>query len=730
MGTVAGRLIEAQIDAMRRAAVRWRLRTETREAGLAKIERNGIGAADSLKRQMEFAVRARQAQARFVLNTTEAIIKTNDLVAYAPSEASRTAARPVARIVKLVETGYAPQGFATGFLVADTGLLLTNFHVFPSARDASGCGANFRHVEDEHGVADGQYFELDPGRFFLSHEKLDFALVAVKPKGLAGDELASVGSVRLIEATGKIVTGEPVNIIQHPGGGPRRYAVKNNLLVDIIPEGYLHYEADTEPGSSGSPVFSSRWELVALHHSAIPEIDAHTGDPVTKRGTPFNPDSDTLDDVKWIANEGIRVSFIVEALRASAPSDPAKVALLDALIAATSDPLAAGDTTTMGEERRTEPPRSPSMGATFSISGATTIHVYSAPAGTSASIERSAPAALPVDVAASRTTLEEKSLVFDPDYPSRTGYDPDFLGVTVPSPEVTGDARNALYTVGEYRLFFAEYRDVPEIDTDGKKDSDPFIVDYHHYSLAFNTKHFMCAWTASNCDYRDSAREDDRPRAAFGGENWRLDPRVPPTLQLADKDVYKPARRIDRGHIVRREDNAWGEAGDETEYANSDTYHYTNCTPQHEAFNQENPKNTDKTPDFSYADLKVHGVWGAFEAAVEKQFKAGGGKAVIFSGPVLDDFVDVRNWATGEVETPKRFFKVVVVPESTKKKPKLLAYGYVFDQTDVVKRFGLTFKERLDLPAFNKHRRTLAEITAMTGVVFAQIVRDAEQAMP
>jgi endonuclease G, mitochondrial len=722
MAPVAGRLFEAQIAIMQRAATRFRARTAVREAGLAKIERSGLGAADSVKRQMEYAARMQQAHSRLGIRTTEAILGTNDLVAFAPSEASRAAARPVARIVKLRERGYEPQGIATGFLIAESGLLLTNHHVFARDADARGCGANFRHVEDENGVADGQYFELDPDRFFLSHEKLDFAIVAVKQTGIAGEGLASVGFTRLIEATGKIVTGEPVNIVQHPGGGPRRYAVKNNLLVDILPEGYLHYEADTEPGSSGSPVFSPRWELVALHHCAVPEMEPGGGArPMTTRGVPFDRERDTLADIHWIANEGTRASFIVEALRGMTFTDPSKAALLSSLIASTRDPLATPPAESVGEERTTRAPGSTGMGgATFSISGPTTIHVYSAPSEAAITVERAAASPGPM-------VFEEKVLVFDSDYPSRGGYDPEFLGVTVPAPHVTGAAAQELYTVGDYRAFFAEFRDVPEIDTTGRADADPFILAFHHYSLAFNTTHFMCAWTASNCDYRPAMREDTRKRSEFGGENWRLDPRVPPTLQLADKDVYAPARRVDRGHIVRREDNAWGEAGDDTEYANSDTYHYTNCTPQHEAFNQENPQNRDKTPDFTYKDLGIHGVWGAFEAAVEKQLKAGGGKAVIFSGPVLSDFVDVRDWATGMVETPKRFFKVVVVPESMKKNPKLLSYGYIFDQTDVVKRFGLTYEERLDLPAFEKHRRTLREITALTGVAFAKGVTDAEE---
>ena len=59
-----------------------------------------------------------------------------------------------------------------------------------------------------------------------------------------------------------------------------------------------------------------------------------------------------------------------------------------------------------------------------------------------------------------------------------------------------------------------------------------------------------------------------------------------PGMQIENADFYLPAKKIDRGHIVRREDSAWGGTAKEAEFGNSDTYHWTNCTPQSEAFNQ------------------------------------------------------------------------------------------------------------------------------------------------
>ena len=40
-------------------------------------------------------------------------------------------------------------------------------------------------------------------------------------------------------------------------------------VVRFADEDIVQYWTDTEPGSSGSPVFNERWELVALHHLSL-----------------------------------------------------------------------------------------------------------------------------------------------------------------------------------------------------------------------------------------------------------------------------------------------------------------------------------------------------------------------------------------------------------------------------------------------------------------------------
>ncbi|HET8579666.1 MAG TPA: serine protease, partial [Nitrospiraceae bacterium] len=366
MGTVSGRDGKARTDVIIAAGRRWLHRQEARQEGLGRIAREGPGAADTPKRRREFATR-QAARARRIVGPTQ------DLVMLSPSTQASRAASPVARIVTLPDGDRSPQGVATGFLVSE-GLLLTNHHVFPLRSDCRGYGANFNHYFDERGLNEGSVFELDPDLFFLSDEHLDFALVGVRSQGRNAENLISFGRVRLIEATGKILTGLPVNIIQHPGGGPRQYGITNNRLVDILEEGFLHYETDTDKGSSGSPVFNQDWELLGLHHSGVPDMK---GDVILKTdGTPWDPENDSEEAIHWIANEGTRVSSLVKCLKEAKLASAAEELLLGKLLETTSDPvMAAGPSidptlTAAGSEG----------GAVsqniFNISGNVTIHVY------------------------------------------------------------------------------------------------------------------------------------------------------------------------------------------------------------------------------------------------------------------------------------------------------------------------------------------------------------------
>jgi endonuclease G len=79
--------------------------------------------------------------------------------------------------------------------------------------------------------------------------------------------------------------------------GHAKGSLKNNFtFYTPMHPAWLHYTTDTQPGSSGPPVYKDQWYVAALHHAGIPEHDAHG------------------NIIGWVANEGVRISKIMAHL--------------------------------------------------------------------------------------------------------------------------------------------------------------------------------------------------------------------------------------------------------------------------------------------------------------------------------------------------------------------------------------------------------------------------------
>jgi endonuclease G len=205
----------------------------------------------------------------------------------------------------------APAGNGTGFLVSPW-LLLTNHHVVPTADDTAGTEVHFRYEKNAAGrITRTRGHRMDPGRFFITSPQsaLDFTLIALTATARGRPPGSDFGHIPLIGATGKILLGQPVNIIQHPDGRPREIAIRNNRLLNVEDARRIVYETDTESGASGAPVFNDRWEAVALHYTSVDATDEQ-GRPIDRNGDPVT--RDTPEHLRnWVANAGIRVSAIV-----------------------------------------------------------------------------------------------------------------------------------------------------------------------------------------------------------------------------------------------------------------------------------------------------------------------------------------------------------------------------------------------------------------------------------
>lgn len=234
------------------------------------------------------------------------------------------------------------------------------------------------------------------------------------------------------------------------------------------------------------------------------------------------------------------------------------------------------------------------------------------------------------------------------DYTDRAGYDPAFLGAAVPLPQPV-------------------HPDLCAAKADGS-----LVLDYHHFSLVMHRARRLALFTAANIS-RDPAHKRPDPqhrytRAALSGlgksdtERWFFDPRIDAAAQLPDKFFTRDGGAFDKGHIVRREDVAWGTTFTEVQAANGDTYHVTNCSPQVAGFNR------------AAGDEN----WGDLEKYLAAQ--GTGEQMSLIAGPVLSDadpvFVGLDTVGQARVQIPRAYWKLVLTGEGG----ALQAYAFVLEQ--------------------------------------------------
>ena len=184
--------------------------------------------------------------------------------------------------------GCSPEGQGTGFLIGPN-LLITNYHVMEDVmrrnikpKDVRFC-FDYKTFNDslvgkpaEYGMSTTVLDDRSPAN------ALDYILIYLD--GNPGADLVEGHLPRgwLKPVRHRFQSGEPLFIIQHPDGGPLKFAFDR---VNTSDDFRISYLTNTGDGSSGAPCFNLTWDLVALHQGVVrPDVDPQR----PNRGIPFS----------------------------------------------------------------------------------------------------------------------------------------------------------------------------------------------------------------------------------------------------------------------------------------------------------------------------------------------------------------------------------------------------------------------------------------------------------
>lgn len=263
-------------------------------------------------------------------------------------------------------------------------------------------------------------------------------------------------------------------------------------------------------------------------------------------------------------------------------------------------------------------------------------------------------------------TTDLPELRVDPDYGNRPGYSPSPLGIDVPLPTIPAELTD----------------DVATYAKDGEQEA---VLPYEHFSLVMSKSRRIALYTAVNLD--GDQQIDIGPR---GRDKWFFDERLPEEVQIGEF-LYEDTP-FDRGHLVRRLDPVWG-SEEEALKAEADTFHFTNCSPQHEQFNRSKE------------------LWQGIENYILENADLFHLRISLFNGPIFatDDPV------IKEVPIPREYWKVVTIRKSD---GSLSATAYLLSQADLLQQMLVP---GFEFGAYRTFQVLVSEIEEKTKLDFGEL---------
>jgi endonuclease G len=254
-------------------------------------------------------------------------------------------------------------------------------------------------------------------------------------------------------------------------------------------------------------------------------------------------------------------------------------------------------------------------------------------------------------------------LFVDPNYANRRGFDESFLGLRIPLP-----------TIAERRL-----------DPGGAGSGVVKALPYEHFSVVMSPERKLARFVAVNID--GARTVDVGPREQ---DKWIFDGRIPEEEQMGDW-LYDH-NDFDRGHLVRRLDPVWGDTPEEAQRAEADTYHFTNCSPQHWRFNRRRE------------------FWQGIETYILDNVDLYDMKVSLFTGPVLapDDPPLLGT------QVPRDYWKVVAM---RKRDGLVAAAAYVLSQAELLK----ALPEEFVFGEYKAFQLRVSGLEARTGLRFGEL---------